>query len=204
MKYRADGYVAIHRPDHPAATSDGYVLYHRRVMEKHLRRYLHPEEVVHHIDGNPRNNRLRNLQLLESHSAHALLHWLQLSPERQAKKLRALHAAARSPASRAKMSLALLGNQHRKGVPHTAETKARIAKTLTGRKRGPYSAAHRAKIAEANKGRSLRGSGWKHSEEAKRKMSEAAKRRSELRRANRAANPPGAASPSGSGSGGGP
>jgi hypothetical protein len=42
-------------------------------MEKHLGRYLKPEEVVHHIDGNPGNNVLDNLMLFPNdgeHSAH--------------------------------------------------------------------------------------------------------------------------------------
>jgi hypothetical protein len=46
---------------------------HRLVMEKHLGRYLKPEEVVHHIDGNPGNNVLDNLMLFPNdgeHSAH--------------------------------------------------------------------------------------------------------------------------------------
>lgn len=36
----------------------------RYVMEKHLDRYLNAEEQVDHIDGNPLNNNLDNLQIL--------------------------------------------------------------------------------------------------------------------------------------------
>jgi hypothetical protein len=39
-------------------------------MEAALGRYLRPEEVVHHIDGNPSNNRLDNLRLFASQSDH--------------------------------------------------------------------------------------------------------------------------------------
>jgi len=73
-KLRADGYVLVYCPDHPHAISDGdntiYVLEHRLVMEKHIGRYLDPQEVVHHIDGNPRNNAIENLQLFASQSEH--------------------------------------------------------------------------------------------------------------------------------------
>lgn len=68
-KIREDGYIMARNPDHPLA-SDGYVLEHRLVMEQHLGRFLLPEEVVHHIDGNPSNNDINNLQLFASQSDH--------------------------------------------------------------------------------------------------------------------------------------
>lgn len=42
-------------------------------MEKHLRRYLTKEEVIHHKDENRQNNKLENLELL-SRKDHASLH----------------------------------------------------------------------------------------------------------------------------------
>lgn len=60
-------------PDHPNATKNGYVLEHRIVMENHLGRLLNTNEVVHHIDGNKKNNSIDNLQLF-TREAHAKLH----------------------------------------------------------------------------------------------------------------------------------
>jgi uncharacterized protein (DUF433 family) len=46
---------------------------HRLVVEKALGRRLTWDECVHHINGNPRDNRLENLEII-SHSAHTRLH----------------------------------------------------------------------------------------------------------------------------------
>lgn len=80
-KRRRDGYVLVVAPDdhpYPADTRSRsglkYILEHRYVMERHLGRYLRPKEVVHHIDGNPSNNTLANLQLLSSQGEHSHLH----------------------------------------------------------------------------------------------------------------------------------
>ena len=42
-------------------------------MEEHIGRYLKPEELVHHINADKQDNRIENLQLMESNSAHAML-----------------------------------------------------------------------------------------------------------------------------------
>lgn len=59
-------------PEHPFATSKGYVLYHRIIMENHLKRLLNTDEVVHHLDGNKKNNDISNLELMtrQEHSKH--------------------------------------------------------------------------------------------------------------------------------------
>lgn len=59
---------------HPFADKKGCVKEHRLIMEKHLRRYLTKEECVHHINNIRNDNRIENLQLMKSISAHNKLH----------------------------------------------------------------------------------------------------------------------------------
>ena len=62
--------------DHPYANSYGYVLEHRVVVEISLGRILNPDEVVHHKNGNKKDNRLENLEIMDAIS-HSSLHSLE-------------------------------------------------------------------------------------------------------------------------------
>jgi hypothetical protein len=69
-----DGYVCIKTPNHARATKGHpYIYEHVLVMENHLERYLRDSELVHHIDGDKQNNRLKNLQLT-TNSKHVSFH----------------------------------------------------------------------------------------------------------------------------------
>ncbi len=67
---KSDGYIFIYTPRHPNKNKDNYVYEHRLVMEKHIGRYLHPWEMIHHIDGIRANNRIKNLELLPGRGQH--------------------------------------------------------------------------------------------------------------------------------------
>ena len=61
-RQRDGGYVAIKTE----LGSAPWPLEHRLVMEKHIGRPLHPDETVHHLNGDKTDNRLENLELWSS------------------------------------------------------------------------------------------------------------------------------------------
>lgn len=59
--------------DHPRATKYGYVLAHRVIMENHLGRLLDPNEIVHHKNHDRKDNRIENLEVMDS-KVHNTMH----------------------------------------------------------------------------------------------------------------------------------
>ncbi len=71
----SSGYMLSYAPDHPHCVNKRYVFTHRIVMEKHLGRYLKPEERIHHINGIKSDNRIKNLKLFSNDSKHKYYEW---------------------------------------------------------------------------------------------------------------------------------
>jgi hypothetical protein len=74
-KLKHKGYIYILSKNHPNADRDGYETEHRLVMEKHLGRYLTKDEIVHHKNNDRSDNRIENLELMESQSEHMSKHY---------------------------------------------------------------------------------------------------------------------------------
>jgi len=68
------GYILLYMPNHPFANNKGYVRRSRFVMEEKLRRYLIPQEVVHHINENKTDDRPENLKLFSNTGKHSKYH----------------------------------------------------------------------------------------------------------------------------------
>ena len=64
------GYTLLYRPEHPNCNSNGYVREHRIVCEQILGRPLRREEVVHHKNDDPADNRPENLQVYDCNADH--------------------------------------------------------------------------------------------------------------------------------------
>jgi hypothetical protein len=81
-KYVVDshGYMLLYMPDHPRSFNDerrsGYMFEHIYIAEHFLGRSLLENEVVHHLDLNPLNNRIENLLVIDRGMHNRLHAWL--------------------------------------------------------------------------------------------------------------------------------
>ena len=71
---KTHGYYRIYMPDYPKSDFAGYVLEHVYIAEKVLGKSLPRGAVVHHIDGDPTNNKKPNIVICESISYHRTIH----------------------------------------------------------------------------------------------------------------------------------
>lgn len=90
---------------------------HRWIMENMLGRPLSSNEVVHHKNGDKLDNRPENLELLTV-SEHC--------------RLENPIGRKYSEETRKKVSVSLIGNQRRKGIPTSPEVKTRLSQAMSG------------------------------------------------------------------------
>ena len=75
-------YIIVYAAEHANAWKNGYIAEHRFVMSCALERPLKATEIVHHKNGDPRDNRLSNLEI-HTRSSHAKHHQDLLRPQRK-------------------------------------------------------------------------------------------------------------------------
>lgn len=75
-KSYSNGYRVCIAPNHPRVRGKktNYVYEHILVAEEKIGRYLLPDEVVHHIDGDKTNNDPGNLLVCANQAEHMLVH----------------------------------------------------------------------------------------------------------------------------------
>lgn len=64
------GYVMKKIKNHPSLGKFGYIKNSRLVIEKHIGRFLNRHEIVHHINKIKNDDRISNLMVFNSNSAH--------------------------------------------------------------------------------------------------------------------------------------
>lgn len=88
LRYKdKSGYWIVFKPNHPRARNrKGWIFEHRVLMEEKLGRILDPKEFVHHIDGDPGNNKIENLMLVDN-ATHKRIHWNQKTEKERLKMM---------------------------------------------------------------------------------------------------------------------
>jgi hypothetical protein len=95
-----DGRIMVFSPNHPHPNRSGhYVFRYRLMVEKHLGRYLLPSEIVRHKNGNPTDDRIDNLEVMDRRK-HAKLH----APEMLAAAIPMVLRGERHPHAKLKAS----------------------------------------------------------------------------------------------------
>ena len=69
-------YIEVEAAWHPNKNKRGYVFLHRLIVESKIGRFLDSNEVIHHIDDNPKNNHWSNLEIIDQ-AKHAKIHSLK-------------------------------------------------------------------------------------------------------------------------------
>ena len=69
------GYILVRAPEHPRASTNGYVFEHIIILESKLGRPLLPWECSHHKNEIKTDNRPENLEV-KIRGKHTILHWL--------------------------------------------------------------------------------------------------------------------------------
>lgn len=124
-------YWYIWTKDHPHRTMGNYVAEHRLVVEAKLGRYLERHEVVHHINGDPQDNRPENLAVFQTNADH-LRHELSGKPRQWTPewKERLLEGAQR--ARNARRQAARGGARRSRTSARTRTTDGRTAPEASG------------------------------------------------------------------------
>jgi len=65
-----NGYIYVLAKNHPNVDKKGYYPEQNLVIEKSIGRYLKKNELVHHLDGDKKNNKLENLKLMKNTIEH--------------------------------------------------------------------------------------------------------------------------------------
>jgi HNH endonuclease len=68
------GHTKVLMPNHPRADSKGYVREHIVVVERAIGKPLNAGAIIHHLNGDARDNKPQNLVVCENQAYHLLLH----------------------------------------------------------------------------------------------------------------------------------